>query len=414
MNRLNHIEAQRILGVLDDVLEKLQLCFLTSVEIPPGVDLQDIVGEQIAEALNETKSLEGRYHELVEQRKSLSNISDDEDAKAFEDLQTDLKETSKMLKEGTRHVVRLLKDNPDAMQRLEELQGAKTSAMTLMTRSMVDLKNITFERLKETVEESKRTLALHKRRAEDAKQANQDIKRLNKDLTEVKTDRQREIDVRNEAMAKLKEEIQQITARTEEERSRLTQTASSKDDTEHKVFVEKTNQLRNQISKLEEKLGEIRKANREEETKLRKKTHAVEQDIERWIERYDTEMQEKQNEIETLESIYAGEKSQLKEIQEKYKQVQEQRQKIRAQEDAVRNEARARASTELRFTNAARIIQRAFRAYKERKREERRKKKKGKKGNKTRNASPSRSMSRRNTRMTTGASRRSQQPSRGV
>jgi hypothetical protein len=54
------------------------------------------------------------------------------------------------------------------------------------------------------------------------------------------------------------------------------------------------------INKLNDQLDELIKANKKKEQNLRKRKLKTEQEVEKWINKYDNDMQEKENEIRTI------------------------------------------------------------------------------------------------------------------
>ena len=75
-NRLSTVEAQRVIAILDETLEKLT--FLGS--ITPDVlqhrdELSQIVGDEISRIIHEQRDLEAKYEELIAKRSALKVFS---------------------------------------------------------------------------------------------------------------------------------------------------------------------------------------------------------------------------------------------------------------------------------------------------------------------------------------------------
>ncbi|XP_008687142.1 dynein regulatory complex protein 10 isoform X2 [Ursus maritimus] len=93
------------------------------------------------------------------------------------------------------------------------------------------------------------------------------------------------------------------------------------------------------------------------------KKYRVETEIENWIQKYDMEMGEKQEEYEKLDIIHKEEKVQLEELQQKHDVLVEEFSQIRAKRE-VNAKKRLEAEQEmLRMVRAATLIQALWRGY---------------------------------------------------
>nr|KAF6403539.1 IQ motif containing D [Molossus molossus] len=118
--------------------------------------------------------------------------------------------------------------------------------------------------------------------------------------------------------------------------------------------------------------------NREAEQALRKKKYKVETEIENWIQKYDTEMGEKQDEYEELDIIHREEKVQLEELKQRYDVLVEEFTQIR-EEREINSKKRLEDEQELvRMVRAATLIQAMWKGYLVRSMLSSKKKKRGK------------------------------------
>ncbi|XP_062999768.1 dynein regulatory complex protein 10 isoform X2 [Elgaria multicarinata webbii] len=112
------------------------------------------------------------------------------------------------------------------------------------------------------------------------------------------------------------------------------------------------------------------------------KKYKVEMEIENWVQKYDIEMIEKQEEIEEIDVVYTVEKAQLAELREKFALLDQEYSQIK-EERRVRQEQREKAEKEMAIlVRAATLIQALWKGYLVRSllRSKRKKKGKGKKG----------------------------------
>ncbi|XP_004843799.1 IQ domain-containing protein D isoform X3 [Heterocephalus glaber] len=108
------------------------------------------------------------------------------------------------------------------------------------------------------------------------------------------------------------------------------------------------------------------------------KKYKVETEIENWIQKYDTEMSEKQEEFEDLQTIHKEEKQQLEELRQRHQVLVEEFSQIQAERE-VSSRKRLEAEREmLRMVRAATLIQAVWKGYLVRSMLRSKKKKRGK------------------------------------
>jgi hypothetical protein len=83
----------------------------------------------------------------------------------------------------------------------------------------------------------------------------------------------------------------------------------------HRLHAEK---LQEELNGTRKQWLEMRQKNRDDEAAMRKKRSKIENELEAWITKYDTEMEEKQNEIDDLTVLYTEEKANLNELEARY------------------------------------------------------------------------------------------------
>ena len=107
-------------AVLDEAVEKLT--FLGS--ITPDVlqhrdELSKFVGDEISRIIVEQRHLEARYEELIAERGTLKGLAN---KARYKEVQQEIAEVSRSLRESTKHLCRNLKDNPNISGNLIKIQ----------------------------------------------------------------------------------------------------------------------------------------------------------------------------------------------------------------------------------------------------------------------------------------------------
>ena len=147
---LSVIESARISAVVEEALEKLS--FLAS--ITPDVmahrdELSQIVGDEITRIIQEQRSLETRYEELILQRTSLKQLSN---KAKYKENQESIKEVARALRESTVELCRNLKGNPNIAENLSKIQTERSNLQNLLSKTLRELRENSFSTLTATVE----------------------------------------------------------------------------------------------------------------------------------------------------------------------------------------------------------------------------------------------------------------------
>ena len=152
-HKLTNVEAQRIMAILEETYDKLQLLsHVPPLKRPTDYDMfATEVGPEVAQVLDEQVLLEQQYkwvstpqHELPE-----DDFNGDQALPDFETLDDELRHS-------TRVVCRMLREAPAISTQLKELDAEGPSGtMRKFLSTIHELKSQTFQKLSTSVEEEK-------------------------------------------------------------------------------------------------------------------------------------------------------------------------------------------------------------------------------------------------------------------
>lgn len=207
-------EAFRIQSILKDASKKLN--FLGRVmqmsKSKERDDTTEIMGDEISRIISEQRQLEQKYAELVKIRSSLTGISN---KSKFEVIKGEIKEVANSLRDNTKNLCRVLKDNPnvqdnlvkiekDRQQLFQSLQGLKSDLLSLNYHTFayniteqLQFQDLLYKKRqleKETSMNVKQLAEDYKREFQDyiteTKEAQQEIQRLRDDVAQQKISQQ--------------------------------------------------------------------------------------------------------------------------------------------------------------------------------------------------------------------------------
>ncbi|XP_058411974.1 dynein regulatory complex protein 9 isoform X2 [Diceros bicornis minor] len=140
------------------------------------------------------------------------------------------------------------------------------------------------------------------------------IKSLQKQLLNVKRERQAEVQGRNEYIAHLKDQLQEMKAKTNMENRYMKRNTELQISQTQKKCNKTEELLLEEIEKLRSKTEEENRIHMEIELFLRKEQQKLEEKLEFWMEKFDKDTEMKQNELNALKSAKATDLAHLQDL----------------------------------------------------------------------------------------------------
>ncbi|XP_057621245.1 dynein regulatory complex protein 9 isoform X1 [Chionomys nivalis] len=140
------------------------------------------------------------------------------------------------------------------------------------------------------------------------------IKSLQKQLIDVKKERQMQVQNGNEYIAHLKDQLQEMKAKTNMENLYMKRNAELQVTQTQKKCNRAEELLLEEIEKLRMKTEEENRVHMEIEMFLKKEQQKLEEKLEFWMEKFDKDTEAKQNELNALKAAKAADLSHLQEL----------------------------------------------------------------------------------------------------
>ncbi|KAG8596701.1 hypothetical protein GDO81_002017 [Engystomops pustulosus] len=380
--KLTSIETQRVVAVLDETIKKLELVSLFQHAIE-NLDRYSVVfGSVLTGALREHMRLQDNM------QRHLQRVKSGEDESSFQQetlnmaarAQVHLEALRQGVESSVRNTLRLFLTNPTACQALRSEGNVRDQASQTLIHFLSELRAFLFEMLLTSpLEKNERMRYLQEITLRDHKNRGV-LLALEEELNAAVLDRDNEIAKKNEIIRQLKINLHQLETFSENQVKRTVQEAENQQKSDCRASEGKIAKLQQELQQLRSQLNATIAENREIELSLRKKKYKVETEIENWIQKYDSDMGEKQAELEELDGMYVEEKAQLAELQEKlavleveYVQIMEERRQAQLRKEEEEKEL-------ANMNRAATIIQAHWKGYRVRQsmKSKKKKKKKGK------------------------------------
>uniref|UniRef100_A0A0K6S7H9 Uncharacterized protein n=1 Tax=Chromera velia CCMP2878 TaxID=1169474 RepID=A0A0K6S7H9_9ALVE len=158
--KLEPIEAFRAQTLLDEALKKLE--FLTTISNTHNAtrdDLTAFIGDEITRIIQEQRSLEAEYEDLVVERSRLKGLTN---KAAYIEVQKKIKDVSYRLRQSNKTLCQNLKENPDPQKNLQKLEKERSNVQQWFEDLKKDLSEFHFQSLASKVIHEQQQLDLLK------------------------------------------------------------------------------------------------------------------------------------------------------------------------------------------------------------------------------------------------------------
>nr|KAF6403541.1 IQ motif containing D [Molossus molossus] len=156
--KLTTIETKRIMSVLDETIQKVELVTLLGCVASNQEGLEDMLGKDITRAVNEHEHLcqtllDHLGHLQEEERRSKEEEDFEEEAwfkdhvRSIERQKSHLLPLKQQVKDSTKNILRLLLKNPQAAGLLQMQTQGRSAGAQRFIESLVELRGFLFEKL---------------------------------------------------------------------------------------------------------------------------------------------------------------------------------------------------------------------------------------------------------------------------
>lgn len=380
---LSGIEAIHMATVLEDCVDQLSILGrIMPVSYEERSDKQEIVEEEISQLVDSQKQLESRFDEVMDKKQDLqgnARSTMDKRAEAHREAQN----IGKDIRNSTHVFARTVKQNPLTSDNLQKVQADRAFLERVLYGTLIELSNNGgFQTLIDAVRNEKEKKSRLQYTIQKEEEGRKRVKSLTKQLVEVKKEKEVEIQQRNEMIAHLKDQLQEMKAKTNMEGKYIKKIAEVTVAQTQKRCSISEKQIRLEIERVKDQIDEEARVNAEIESFLRTHTERLQKMVEHWMEKYDKDVEAKQKELDILKASKAKDLDRLQELTKLYSEYEQ----VVVEDRIEKEKARRKAEQEAEELKASIKIQSWWRGVMVRQglgQYSKKKKKKGKKGKKS-------------------------------
>lgn len=374
-----NIDAQRILGIMDELKEKLTLLSVATSQVFGG--LQSDEGAQTVETLGPDLMKCFQEQLRLEEAYMVAN-SVQEGGYGHNDESEEVREDVKSLQKNTLELCRKMKQVPNIVQELRNFQETRPAAMMQFLKTLAEMQDLTLNRLTTTVEEDKSRQELLQHYISKESEATTRRKQLDNDLGLFRQECERAQNHRSEIRTKLRNDLYDVKVSKQEKMTALRNRYESRRKEHQEAFDAKRDELQKKINALTEANKKLRQGNQDDENDQKKKCKRYETDVETIIAKYDMEVKALAKTFSEDQEALKKDQRQLSELREHFEKVEEEKACIAA-EEAVVEARKQKLENERQLKNEmSALLQAYWRGIIERERFGQMKKAKKKKGGK--------------------------------
>ncbi|XP_036388188.1 dynein regulatory complex protein 9-like [Megalops cyprinoides] len=220
-----------------------------------------------------------------------------------------------------RELRRALENKPVSPDNLDEVQHDRHFLAQVITDVLEELQTAgTFDSLLLAVEKEKTKKAHQLDIIKDEEEGRRRQKALQRQLANIRKEKARELHRREDIIAHLKDQLQEMKVKAGLERDYMASTSQLQVDQGQEHNAHKEKEMEEEVRRLEEKIEEEKAVHEELVNFLKQQAALLEEKLEVWMDCYERDIEEKQKEIDMLKEKRAANMEEMQELQKKVEQ----------------------------------------------------------------------------------------------
>ena len=330
-------------------------------------ELSKFIGDEIAKTMSEQRVLERRYEELIEQRASMKGMIN---KSKYKEIQEEIQDVSRALRESTNNLVRNLKENPNVSGNLIKVQRDRIELRDLLLRCIAELRDRgSYLTISQKVDEENAAKIKVQQLRSREKALRETVASLQEQLTEEEKSFQRTVIEQRKAINQLKDDLLVLKGSTSTDAKFKRKESVASVSAIWREYKLKERLFEMKLKQLEDKLQTESLVHSETKEFLHRKQQSIQEEVQRWEAKYEKDVGELDRQITdmtTRESALVEKLTVLRARKER--EVAEE--KARKEQQDLENELKKQRVLLLKRQNtAAKVIQEGLRKFVKRKKE---------------------------------------------
>ncbi|NXF88698.1 DRC9 protein, partial [Eubucco bourcierii] len=337
MEKFTHLEALHFTAVLENCVDQLSILgYIMPVSQEGKTDIDNSGIQEMKKVIEAQKELDINYQELMSARQGNRETVTSMSQKSIEHKQQ-LEKTEDL---STYHLSsRAMKHSDPSIQIFRKIQADRQYASDVIAVTMKKMQESgTFDSLTEANEREKAKKSEFHNFLIRAEEGKREIKSLKKQLQDVKKEIEIELQNRDDMIANLKDELQEMKTKMNRESSYVKKSTDLQVHQTQKKCSNAENGLDKEIQELKSKTDEEIRVHTAIENFLRQQHKKLEEKLEYWMDKYEKDMDAKDEELDALKASKANNLERLQRLAEECQMFEETIISDRAEKEARRKQ----------------------------------------------------------------------------
>lgn len=370
-------EAQRILTVIEDLIERLEILVILDHSFVTSIGASGAIPAEFYQQLDPT--IMGLLKTEAELEIAFANFSGNSnlvDAGSNKEVEKNAAD----LEDNIRVITKELRRKRDSVEVLRKLKGAQAGeAYSHFLLGMKCLKIIYQTRLSTPAEEEeskRRQIEELRKRIEELEKTQ---KGLQMELINLDKQRTEELAKKNDEIKKLRDHTKDVEDRRKKDSESMNKESGARMSEKSKAFEDEKKKLMEEVKKLRAEMDEMKAKNLKKEMEIKKDITGAEGTLTEILRDYDQIMEQKTKEYNDEQAKLQKLKDTLKEKQDYYEKIAEERAREVELDRQWREKIKRHDLDRKKNNEAAERVLMFLRAFHNKKAGDKKKKKKGKK-----------------------------------
>ncbi|XP_019388417.1 PREDICTED: IQ domain-containing protein G isoform X1 [Crocodylus porosus] len=315
VDRFSPLEILQLSALLEDCLDQLSILgYIFPRSYEGRTEIIHMDSQEVSKIVKNQKELGMKFEELVSAMPEKGTGIPSEKAK-INQLRKQLQETRGDLQQANFYFNSAAKQSVLSSDNIRKILEDMQYASQVIAETLLEIETSgTFQSLLQAVErEKEKKNNLHNLIIREEK-GRKEMKSLQKQLQEVKKEMELELQNRNEMIAYLKDQLQEMKAKTDMESRYIKKNMELQVFQTQKKCSDVENDLYNEIEMLRIKTDEEVRAHMEIENFLKQQQMKLEEQLEYWMEKYEKDTEAKQQELNALKTSKANDLAMLQDL----------------------------------------------------------------------------------------------------
>ncbi|KAJ7324654.1 hypothetical protein JRQ81_017674 [Phrynocephalus forsythii] len=309
------LDAVRHSGVLEDCTDQLAILgYIMPVSYEGRKDITDLDNQEIQAVLDTQKELSARYKTLMDARAE-SQAKVPVELGRITELGRQLEDTSNELKRTNHLFTMATKQSTLSTENLKKVQADRQHACDVIEDTTDELLALgTFRTLQLAMDQERGKKASIQSLILREEMGRKKVKCLQKQISDIKKEKEYEVENRNELIAYLKDQLQEMKAKTDMENRFVKKDTELQVAQVQKKCMGSENDLQNEIEKVRIQTEQETRVHMDIENFLKQQQVSIEEKLEYWMEKFEKDTEAKQQALNSLKSSRAADQAALQEL----------------------------------------------------------------------------------------------------